>query len=263
MSGWPLRGAALTASLAAHGWLLVANGQGHATPRPPRPPAFVQLIVAAPEPALAPEPAPPPEPPAAKAAPQPAIPKATPVTATPEPPPETPPETAAAPPPELTGTTLVADAEQGAGWSAPRGSGSARDGLVRSGAVGSIAPQSTAEPTRATQTIRPPQPPQLPEALPLSQLSRKPSPPPLTAALERNYPATARSIGQSGDASVRARIEANGELRLANIVVETAAGFGDACRRTLLASKWSAPLDRAGKPVATWITYRCRFRIGD
>jgi len=260
MSGRVISAAALTASLVAHAWLLVASGQGHAKPRRPRPPSFVQLTVTPAEPAAAPEPPPPPDPPP-KAAPQLLTPKAKPA-AIPEPLPPTPPETPpAAPPPELTGTTLVADGEQGAGWSAPQGSGSARDGMVRSGAVGSIAPQSVPGPTRASPIIRPAQPPQLPDALPLSQLSRKPSPPPLTAALERNYPAAARGIGQSGDASVRARIEANGELRLANIVVETAAGFGDACRRTLLASKWSAPLDRTGKPVATWITYRCKFRI--
>jgi hypothetical protein len=101
----------------------------------------------------------------------------------------------------------------------------------------------------------------LPEALPLSQLSRKPVPPSLAATLERNYPPAARSIGQSGDASVRARIEARGNIRLASIVSETSPGFGDACRRTLLGSQWSAPLDRSGKPVATWISYRCKFRI--
>lgn len=229
-------------------------------PRRPIPPSFVQLTVTAPEPLAAPALTSPPEPPPAKLAARRVVAKAKPV-ATPAPLPEMPPEAPpAAPPPELSGTTLVAAAEQGAGWSAPQGSGSARDGMVRAGAVGSIAPPGAPGPPRASQTVRPAQAPPQPEALPLSQLSRRPSPPPLTAALERNYPAAARSIGQSGDASVRARIEANGDLRLADVVVETAPGFGDACRRTLLASTWSAPLDRTGKPVATWITYRCRFR---
>lgn len=256
MNGWAIRATALTASLAAHAWLLAASGQSSAAPRRRLPPAFVQLTVAAAEPAAAPEPAPPPELPPPKSAPQPVISRAKPAAA-PEPPPPMPAE-APAPPPELTGTTLLADAGQ-EGWSAPQGTGNARDGMVRSGAVSTVAPRVAPQP--ASQALRPPQTQQLPEALPLSQLSRKPVPPPLTAALERNYPAAARSIGQSGDAAVRARVEANGQLRLANIVVESAPGFGDACRRTLLASQWSAPLDHSGKPVATWITYRCKFRI--
>lgn len=257
MNGWAIRAATLTASLAAHAWLLAASEHSSAAPRRKLPPAFVQLTVAAAEPAAAPEPAPPPELPPPKSVPQPVISRAKPAAA-PEPPPPTPPE-ATAPPPELTGTTLVADAEAGEGWSAPQGTGNARDGMVRSGAVSTVAPRVGPQPD--SQALRPQQTPQLPEALPLSQLSRKPSPPPLTAALERNYPAAARRIGQSGDAAVRARVEANGQLRLANIVVESAPGFGDACRRTLLASQWSAPLDGTGKPVATWITYRCKFRI--
>lgn len=254
MSGWAIRAATLSVSFAAHAWLISASGQSSAAPRRKLPPALVQLTVAAAEPTAPPEP----EPPAPKSAPPPVISKAKPAAAPEPPPPPTPPE-APAPPPQLTGTTLVTDAGPGDAWSAPQGSGSARDGMVRSGAVSGGAPRIT--PPAPSQTVRAAQAPQLPEALPLAQLSRKPSPPPLTAALERNYPPAARSIGQSGDAAVRARVEANGQLRLANTVVESAAGFGDACRRTLLASQWSAPLDRAGKPVATWIIYRCKFRI--
>jgi TonB family protein len=97
--------------------------------------------------------------------------------------------------------------------------------------------------------------------LPLSQLSKKPVPPALAQALERNYPPEARNLGRSGEAKVRARIEANGAIRNAKVTSETAPGFGAACRNTLLSSQWSVPLDHDGKPVATWISYQCKFRI--
>jgi TonB family protein len=84
----------------------------------------------------------------------------------------------------------------------------------------------------------------------------------LARALERNYPARERSLGRSGEAKVRARIEPDGTVRIAKLLFETSAGFGEACRATLLASRWTAPLDARGKPAATWITYLCKFRVG-
>ena len=45
------------------------------------------------------------------------------------------------------------------------------------------------------------------------------------------------------------------------VVSQSAAGFGDACRATLRESKWSAPLDNDGQPVATFISYTCRFEV--
>jgi hypothetical protein len=62
---------------------------------------------------------------------------------------------------------------------------------------------------------------------------------------------------------VRARIEANGDVREVTLTSETGHGFGSACRAALLESHWSAPLDRLGKAVATWITYRCKFRVDE
>jgi TonB family protein len=98
---------------------------------------------------------------------------------------------------------------------------------------------------------------------PLSELSRKPVPPSLEAALKRNYPLTARAQGKSGEAKVRARVDADGRVGFVKVTLESGSGFGDACRRTLLSSEWSPPLDERGRPVATWITYRCKFRIDD
>jgi len=62
---------------------------------------------------------------------------------------------------------------------------------------------------------------------------------------------------------VRARIDPSGHVGLANITFESGDGFGKSCQRTLLASVWTPPLDRKGKPVSTWVTYRCKFRIDD
>jgi hypothetical protein len=45
------------------------------------------------------------------------------------------------------------------------------------------------------------------------------------------------------------------------VVSESAPGFADACRKTLLGSRWSEPLDREGRAVSTRLTYRCRFEV--
>lgn len=93
-------------------------------------------------------------------------------------------------------------------------------------------------------------------------LARRPEPPPLAGALAQHYPAEARRRGVGGQAAVRARVDADGRVRVAQVSSESEPGFGAACQRTLLGSKWSPPLDREGRPVATWIRYTCRFRVG-
>jgi TonB family protein len=98
---------------------------------------------------------------------------------------------------------------------------------------------------------------------PLAQLSRKPVPPALALALERNYPAGARRQGKSGEAKVRALIDAFGRVISVTIAFESAPEFGAACKKTLLQSQWTAPLGQLGKPIATFITYRCKFRVDD
>lgn len=57
------------------------------------------------------------------------------------------------------------------------------------------------------------------------------------------------------------RVEANGRVRIAIVRFESGKGFGAACRAALLESRWTPPRDARGKPVATWVSYRCRFRI--
>jgi periplasmic protein TonB len=237
------------ASLGLHAWLLSASpGTAPRHGRAELPPLLVQL--SEPEP---PKPAPPlPEPPVEAAQPTPPPAPVAKLKPAPEPAQEKPPEAA---PPELTGTTLTSDADSS--FSAPAGSGNERDGLLRTGAVGAFAPPTVmakaSAPSATSQALVRPEP------TPLGQLSRKPSPPPLADALARHYPVAARRLGRSGEALVRARIEANGLLSEAQIKSESAQGFGAACRQALLTSRWTGPLDRDGRPVATYITYRCKF----
>ena len=241
----------VAASLGLHGWLMSASpSTASERRRVELPPLLMQL--SEPEP-----PKPEPTPPEPKVEPKPPHVVATPAkpAPTPESPPEKPPEAA---PPELTGTTLTSDTDST--WSAPAGSGNERDGLIQTGAVAAFAPPTpivaakVSTPSATSQSLARPEP------TPLAQLSRKPSPPPLAEALERHYPVAARRLGRSGEAAVRARIEANGLLSEAQLKSETAEGFGAACRQALMNSRWTGPLDRDGRPVATYITYRCKFR---
>lgn len=240
--------ACLVASVAVHAWAV--TGATDAVARRPAPPSFMQLSVVAPAPAPEPEPAPTavPEPPPTKAPPRLLAPQA-PALAQPEKLPKTPPADAV--PPQLTGQTLLSDSADA--WSAPPGSGGPRQGAI----VAASRPVARSVPVEQHPRALAAEP------VPLARLSRKPAPPPLAAALERNYPLDARRQGKSGEAKVRARIEPSGRVAAAELSFETSPGFGNACRTTLLASKWSPPLDDAGKPVATWVVYRCKFRAED
>ncbi len=237
-------------------------------------PNVIKFTVTAPEPKPEPEAKLAPEP-EAKLAPEPEVePKPEPEVVPPQDIPELVVEPEAAPPAsqaepapelqaepepapaELTGTTLAA--LDGLGWDAPAGSGRERRGALRPGVSRPVAPTK-----QKPQAVKPPAAPPPPPILPLAQLSKHPVPPSLGGALKRNYPRAAQRQGQSGEAKVRARIEANGHVTLAKVAFESAEGFGSACRKTLLASKWSAPLDKKGRPVATWVSYRCKFRIDE
>jgi TonB family protein len=239
-----------SASLALHVALVQVSGGEAPAPRAPRPASLIRVSLAPARPPEPPAPAPAPAPKPLSKPPAPAKPKPA-ARPTPEPSAPLASEPSEPAPAELTGTTLLGTGT--AAWSAPTGNGGEREGAIGAGLSRTLAPQPVA-----------PAPlPAAPATIPLAQLSRKPVPPPLGAALKRNYPERARQQGHSGDAKVRARIEPSGEVRQVSISSETAAGFGDACRRTLLASRWSAPLDDAGRPVATWINYRCKFRVDD
>jgi TonB family protein len=100
-----------------------------------------------------------------------------------------------------------------------------------------------------------------PPVVALASLSRPPAPPDLNGALERHYPEAARRQGTAGQAVLKARIAADGRVHDLVVVSQSAPGFGDACRATLRDSVWSAPLDKDGRAVATFVTYTCRFEV--
>jgi protein TonB len=97
--------------------------------------------------------------------------------------------------------------------------------------------------------------------VPLADLARPPRAPRLDAALEKNYPTTARQSGIAGQAVLRVQVLADGRIGAVRHVSETYAGFADACERTVKSGVWEPPLERDGKPVATEITYTCRFDV--
>jgi protein TonB len=97
--------------------------------------------------------------------------------------------------------------------------------------------------------------------VPPSSLARRPRAPGLDAELERHYPLDARRSGISGTASLRVRLLADGRVGEVHLVSESWTGFGLACERTVRAARWEPPIDREGTPVATEITYTCRFEV--
>jgi protein TonB len=169
-----------------------------------------------------------------------------------------PPEVAAAPPPEaapLAGVTLTNEAGTGT-FSSLVG-----DGSAFRGPLGPVAP-------RVEPKLPAPRPsatgPRLAPAVPLvalADLSEKPRPPALGNALRQHYPVDARQRGLGGTATVRARVDPDGRVRKVELVSETFAGFGEACRRTLTGSEWTPPRDREGRAVSTAIRYTCRFVV--
>jgi protein TonB len=237
----------LAVSVAVHGFAVL--GSSAAATAPPRRALTTELELAP----LAPvRPAPTPAAPAApvakrRAAPVRSQPKANPPTPASPAPPETQPE------PELTGRTLTTTAD--ASWSAPAGNGAERGATL---GVGTITPRALPALTAPSAP-----PPAAPVTQPLAKLSRKPAPPSLVAALERNYPSEARRQGKSGEAKVRALIDARGHASRVTITSESSPGFGAACQKTLLESQWTPPLGPQGEATGTFVSYRCRFQIDD
>lgn len=159
-----------------------------------------------------------------------------------------------APVADLTGLTLTNDNGSGS-WGSQVGNGTAMDRPIRAGANGRRPPTPQAPSAPAA-----PAPAKPSGVVALADLSSRPVPPKLDGILEQHYPEVARQQGKSGTATVRARIDADGRVRKANVVSETETGFGRACHATVLGSQWSAPRDQEGKAVATFVSYTCRFR---
>ncbi len=243
----------LAASTAAHGvfaWQLASTPRERRAPRD-RDTFEVRMVALPPPPA--PEPAPAPEPPAPAPPPPPPKPAVkAPPPAAPAPLPAPEPEPAE-PAPEPTTAPTALLAETGVG----EGAGVVQLAGAPIGAWSHAAPPPVLEAPRVTAPLARASAP----LAKLSDLSRKPKAPALDAALRQNYPAELRRRGMEGQAEVRVVIDPRGRVGEIAIVSESAAGFADACRKTLIGSRWSEPLDRDGQPVSTRLTYRCRFQI--
>ncbi|HEY5961950.1 MAG TPA: TonB family protein [Polyangiaceae bacterium] len=205
----------------------------------PRPAAVTPLPTSKPPPLAAPV-----RPTATKPASQPRAAKAS------------PPVPAAAPSPEpaaLTGVTLTGG--DGAAWSSVVGNGAAIAQPIVPTVIAPPRPtiSNAASGARLAQAE--------PALVPLRDLSTKPSPPALNGQLLNNYPPDAKRRGIAGKAVVKATIEADGSVRRVHIGFESEAGFGIACQKTLLGSRWSPPRDKQGRAVSTEIRYTCDFRV--
>jgi len=246
-------------SLALHAALVVAAGRAaHASSsRSPRPPMEVSVIVqpAPPPVAFEPEPeAPQPQPSAPETrvarAPRATRARPAPAAASPSPPAPSP----AAPPPvaDFTGLTLTNDSGT-ASFASAVGNGAALDGPIAARGVRSSGQGGSLVPGSGSGTGE--------RIVPLASLSRPPRAPALDEALEDNYPPSARAQGRTGTALVRVKVLPDGRIGAMRVLSETEPGFGVACRRTLAGSRWQPPLDASGRPVATELSYTCRFEV--
>lgn len=134
-------------------------------------------------------------------------------------------------------------------------------GLAVGGGGASLSSTAPAPAAASLPLRRAPVAPAPPRLVPPSSLARRPRAPGLDTELERQYPAEARRSGISGSAVLRVRILSDGRIGEVRIMSESWTGFGPACERTVRAARWEPPIDRDGAPVATEITYTCRFEV--
>jgi TonB family protein len=264
---WASRVGGLVASLGLH--LLFLSVLMRVTPMKlelPRPSEPVEVISVQEEIVpnavqTAPEAAAPPEapatPPAAARAPRAAAPTSPAPSAPLDPPAETPPA-AEETPVDLTGVTLTSNdpsatatpTGNGRDMNQPVGPAGIATGRRKEGSpYGQVGGKGNAGGGAAEAIIG------------LGSLSRPPQPPNLDQALERNYPASARAAGLDGKAVVKAVVSSRGKITGLRVLSASRKDFGTACIQTLQGSVWTPPLDRAGKPVATEITYTCDFEV--
>jgi len=246
----PLIFVAFGASLAVHGLAYASLASGDARPHDARPSvSLINFELPEPAPAVVPTPSRAPE-----AAPErPRAPSAR-NAAAPEPKPQAPlipPSPSPSPTLDLSGITLSNDSGQG--FAMPLGNGSPLHGAIGLGTAGTGSGSPAAAPAAPAL--------EGPPLVRVQDLSEHPRPPALEGLLRQNYPAEARQRGLRGTARVRARIDPDGVIRRAHVLEESGSGFGLACQRTVLGSRWSAPRGQNGAAVATEIVYTCHFEV--
>jgi TonB family protein len=248
----------IVASLGLHGTVLVALTLSPPVSGRSRGPSTVELEIPPPPAAPPPRPLPSPEPPPPPE-PAPVAPATAPAALEPaEPEPAEPPAPDLV---DLTGVTLTDDGP-GEGWSSVTGNGASMRGPIGLPRRSLVTAAPASAPVKAASLRRaPPPPPPPPEVVPLADLARRPSPPPLNGLLEANYPPEARRLGAPGQAVVIARVDADGVVRVASVASESGPGFGSACQRTVIGSRWEPPRNREGVNVATNVSYTCRFEV--
>ncbi len=249
--------AAFLLSVAVHVATFLALGAFHIeSARKPVEPVEVSVISEAPEPVpVAEEPPPAPEPEPEAPPPPPPKPVRAPKAPKEPPPPEapTPPAAAEETIADFSGTTLTGEG----GWASAVGSGAPMNGPIGSptGVVTGRNRDGVAGGVIGGTGLR---------VVPESDLSRRPKPPDselLNAALVRSYPKSARQQGIEGVARIRIRVLPSGKLQPLAALSETYPGFADACKSSLREVSFQPALDRAGQPVATDISYTCRFTV--
>jgi outer membrane biosynthesis protein TonB len=173
--------------------------------------------------------------------------RARPTSPTPSSAPPAEPTTVADAPVVLAGVTLTSGVGAD-GW-APVGDGSVPTGPARAPrATGGAGGPHEQGPVNVGAPV-----------VPVEDLARPPHPPELSNALRAAYPPDERRLGRAGEALVQLRIASDGRVGRVTVLASTSASFGDACRDVLRGSRWGAPVDAHGTPVATIVRYRCRF----
>ncbi len=123
---------------------------------------------------------------------------------------------------------------------------------------GALSTAGTASPTAAARATPASAAPVM---TPVSDLSKRPIPPQLDAALAKFYPAGLRNRGVEGEALIRVVLAKDGRVSETHAVSESHPGFAPACENALRTSRWDPPIDKQGNPTMTALKYRCRFRV--
>jgi protein TonB len=157
---------------------------------------------------------------------------------------------------DFTGETLTAGDGSGS-WSTVVGSG----GQLK-GPVGKIKPGTTGDVQQSAKVA-----PSGPRVVALASLARKPAPPSgLDELLQRGFPSRARMQGVGGIVVTRLRILPSGRVGKIEVVKESPPGFdfGTACRDMLEHAPGGVPpLYQRATPVASDVTFTCRYEVND